>query len=342
MTAHRLLWRVAVVAVAALVIAAAAWIGAGLAGARSSGAPGPAGSGLPSVPGSLVPARGLVPAHGAYLGAFVQPMPDTQLGQISAVQSFEYRLGSPLQIVHVYHPWGTQFPALADKYFVDHGKILLLTWGGDPNTEAIMAGQDNAMIRATALAIKALHHPILMEFRHEMDRPGLQWTIHGPADYIAAWDHIRAIFAAVGATNVSWVWCPTGTGFQTGRAAAFYPGDNEVDWVCADVYSTATSQSLSEAALPFLRWASHHSKPVIIGEFGALGNQRGLAAWLTTAGQLPKADPQIKAMVYFDANGIDETGSAYQHWLGNQPAALSAFADLLRQPYFRPAVSGAP
>ena len=215
---------------------------------------------------------------------------------------------------------------------MDQGKILLLTWGGDPNTKAIIAGKDDAMIRARALAVKALDHPIMMEFRHEMDRPNLQWTIHGPADYIAAWDHVRAIFSAVGADNVSWVWCPTGTGFQDHRAAAFYPGNNEVDWICADVYSTSTAEPLSEAAAPFLRWASHHDKPVIIGEFGEMGSPPGLAAWLTAAGEIAENDHQIKAMAYFDANGVDSTGTSFELWLGDQPAALSAFAGLLDQP----------
>jgi hypothetical protein len=36
-------------------------------------------------------------------------------------------------------------------------------------------------------------------------------------------------------------------------------------------------------------------------------------------------------MAYFDANGIDATGQHYQHWLGDQPAALAVFADLLKQ-----------
>src|SRR5205807_510363 len=83
--------------------------------------------------------------------------------------------------------------AAADKFFVRHGKVLLLTWGGSPDTKAIIAGRDDAMIRARAAAVKRLGGPILMEFRHEMDRPNLQWTIHGPASYIKAWDHVRAI-----------------------------------------------------------------------------------------------------------------------------------------------------
>jgi len=283
----------------------------------------------------------LVPAHGAYLGAYVQPAQYTQQGQIDAFLAFEHRLGRSLQIVHIYTPWGTPFPALEDSYFAQHHKILLLTWGGDPNTQAIIAGRDDAMIAATARALKALHRPVMLEFRHEMDRPNLQWAVHSPADYIKAWDHIRDIFAAVGATNVTWVWCPTGYGFAMGRAQAFYPGNKEVDWVCADVYSADPAQSLSSMAAPFLRWAAQHPKPVIIGEFATSGNARAWATWLTAVGRLAESHPQIKAMVYFDANGTDSNGIPFSYWLGSEPRALSAFARLVAQPYFHPAVPGA-
>jgi hypothetical protein len=278
----------------------------------------------------------LVPASGAYLGAYVAPAAYTPASGISAFQSFEKELGGSLEIVHVYHPWGAAFPTPEDRHFVDQGKILLLTWGGDPNTRAIIAGKDDAMIRARAEAVKALGHPIMMEFRHEMDRPNLQWTIHGPADYIAAWDHIRAIFKAVGATNVSWVWCPTGQGFADGRAQPFYPGDNEVDWICADVYSTSASEPLSEAASAFLSWASHHDKPVMIGEFAVGGRPSTWASWLTGAAGLVKSDHQIKALVYFDANGTDSSGNRFFYRLAKQSPALTTFAGLVRQPYFRP------
>jgi hypothetical protein len=295
-----------------------------------------------AVPIGATGGESLVPHHGAYLGAYVQAKAYTEPAQINAFQSLERQIGRPLEIVHTYSPWPDAFPTPEDKYFVDQGKILLLTWGGDPNTEAIIAGKDDTMIRARAKALAALGHPILLEFRHEMDRPNLQWTIHGPAAYIAAWDHIRAIFKSVGATNVSWVWCPTGYGFQVGRAQAFYPGNSEVDWVCADVYSTSSSQSLREAASPFLHWASHHDKPVIIGEFAAGGNPSGWAGWLTRAGQLATTDHQIKAMVYFDANGTDSNGHPFHYWLGNHPAAIAAIRRLLEQPYFHPTAPNDP
>jgi hypothetical protein len=325
---------------------------AGCGGARDPGAAGPHATRSSGArprhrttvkpPPPTPPGESLIPASGAYLGAYVQPASYTGPGEIAAFGAFEHQLGRPLQVVHVYQRWGSSFPTQADRYFADHGKVLLLTWGGAPNTKAIIAGRDNAMIRATARALKALGHPILLEFRHEMDRPNLQWTIHGPAAYIAAWDHIRAIFAAVGATNVSWVWCPTGYGFQVGRAQAFYPGDREVDWVCADVYASSPAQSLTQAAGPFLRWASGHHKPVIIGEFAVGGNPGGWARWLAAAGRLARRDPQIKAMVYFDANGTDSNGHPFRYSLGGHPAALAAFARLLGQRYFRPAVPNDP
>ena len=180
----------------------------------------------------------------------------------------------------MYHRWGSPFPDAADRYFVRSGKVLLLTWSGTPNTRKIIAGDYDALIRSRAQAVKRLGRPILMEFRHEMDRPNLQWAVHGPTDYIAAWDHIRAIFAQVGATNVGWVWCPTGYGFAVGRAQAFYPGDNEVDWVCADIYSPSAAQSLQDAAAPFLSWARHTGKPILIGEFGVGGSPSTWPRWL--------------------------------------------------------------
>ncbi|HEX9526397.1 MAG TPA: hypothetical protein VF951_02790, partial [Streptosporangiaceae bacterium] len=187
--------------------------------------------------GAKGPAAPLMPASGAYLGAYVQPASYTPAGEIAAVRSFQQAVGAPITLVHTYHPWSSPFPDQADRYFVRSGKVLLLSWGGTPDTKKIIMGRYDTLIKARAEAVKRLGRPILMEFRHEMDRPNLQWAVHGPQNFIAAWDHIRAVFAQAGALNVGWVWCPTGWGFRDGRAQAFYPGNSEVDWVCADIYS---------------------------------------------------------------------------------------------------------
>jgi Glycosyl hydrolase family 26 len=285
------------------------------------------------------PAARLIPKSGAYLGAYVQPASYTPAGEIAAVRSFQQTIGASMTLVHTYHPWDNPFPDQADRYFVSSGKVLLLTWGGTPDTKKIIAGSYDAQIRARAEAVKRLGGPILMEFRHEMDRPNLQWAVHGPQNFIAAWDHIRAIFARAGALNVGWVWCPTGWGFRDGRAQAFYPGDSKVDWVCADIYSVSTTQTLQEAASQFLGWARHTHKPVLIGEFAVNGEPWAWSRWLLAAGALVKLDPQIKGMAYFDANGTDSQGRPFQYWLGSNPQALRAFGQLLSWSAFRPVLS---
>jgi hypothetical protein len=359
--------RAALVAGAAVIVAAGAAIGFQLAPSPTSHAPGAQGTTTPSPGGNQTTSPGsaghkstrpgtsgspraghtsppgtlaqqLVPSSGAYLGAYVEPSSYTDSGEIDAVRSFEQTLRRSISLVHVYHPWSDPFPSLADRHFVDSGKVLLMTWGGGADTRRIIAGDYDALIRARAEAIKALHRPILMEFRHEMDRGNLQRTVHGPAYYIAAWHHIRAIFTQVGATNVGWVWCPTGYGFMIGRAQPFYPGNNEVDWVCADVYSSSPGQSLQQAAAPFLQWAVHTGKPVIIGEFAVNGRPSSWANWLLAAGRLAETDHQIKAMAYFDANGTDSNGRPFHYWLGESQRAISSFAQMLAWQFFRPAM----
>jgi hypothetical protein len=283
----------------------------------------------------------LLPSAGAYLGAYVQPATYTTRGEIDAILSFERQLGRPLGLVHVYHPWDSPFPSPADKYFVRRAKALLLTWGGTPDTRTIAAGGYDALIRRRAEAVKHLGKPIMLEFRHEMDRTNLQGVVHSPADYIAAWDHIRAIFRAVGATNVSWVWCPTAYGFTIGRAQAYYPGNSEVDFVCADAYSPSPAVPLSIIASPFLAWAAQHPKPAIIGEFGVGGNPASWPAWLAAAGRLARGDTQIKAMSYFSGDGTDSNGQQYAYSMGGHAAATKAFARLLAEPYFVSRVPGA-
>ena len=36
--------------------------------------------------------------------------------------------------------------------------------------------------------------------------------------------------------NAGWVWCPLAVGFVDGPRAAVLPGDDQVDWLCADTY----------------------------------------------------------------------------------------------------------
>ena len=286
-----------------------------------------------------------MPGHGAYIGAYVEPATYSESDKIAAVQAFQSQLGRRLDIVHSYLKWWVPFPGPGQQAIMDQGSILLLSWtsGG---TRAIASGRDDGWIRRQARAMKAAHRPILLEWRWEMNRSVLYSQVGTPAEYVAAWDHIRSVFHQEHVRNVAWVWCPTSKGFEV-NGPAYYPGNSEVDWLCADIYPPAYPYTpFVDLADPFLAWAAHIAKPVMIGEYGApiTYSPQQRAAWLLGVAQLARLDPQIKALVYFDGN--PPANPRYgQYALDPGSAPLRAFRRIAREPYFnpsRPPGSGGP
>lgn len=299
---------------------------------QSTSAPIPRQTAQPVNGGGLAP-----PTSGILVGAAVQPDQYTQQGWIAAFQRFQTQMGRRLDIAHVYHTWDVPFPTLSDRELVRQGAILMISWAGT-DTRSIASGQYDEMIRERADAVKTLVAPILMQFRWEMDRPNLQSSIHSPADYIAAWVRIRRLFAQEGVTNVAWVWCPTAAGFALGRAQAYYPGDDQVDWVCATAYPPAGSyQPLAELLAAAAGWASQHGKPFMIGEFAALGDGTGRqATWISDAARWLKQQPNIKAAVYFDYDPVDSKSGQPIHYSLDRSQSVEVFRSILRDPYFNP------
>ena len=274
------------------------------------------------------------PATGAWVGAWVRPAAgaDDQSGRVAAVAAFEQSIGRPLDVVHVFHKWADDFPSSADLQFVQSGKVLLISWAGT-DLKTILSGSQDAIIKARADQVKALQTPVLLRWRWEMNRPNLQASIGTPADYVAAWKHIRAIFTTVGATNVGWVWCPLASGFTATNAPAYYPGDDQVDWLCTDVYGGPTNISFASVATDFTTWAAAHQKPIIIGEYGARSTDPDKAGWIRGATAFAVAHPQIKAMVYFNASRV-ENGTNRDFRVESAPAPLQAFKAMASEPYF--------
>src|SRR5947208_885142 len=81
---------------------------------------------------------------------------------------------------------------------------------------------------------------------------------------------IVTIFRNQGADNVRWVWCPNAWAFNDGTAQQFYPGDDFVDWTCADGYNWAPGRPRGQYP-PFMDifqgfygWASLKNKPIMV------------------------------------------------------------------------------
>ena len=275
------------------------------------------------------------PATGAWVGAWVKPVRATPLGRIAAVAQFEQTIGRPLDLVHVYHPWSQTFPDAADMAFLQQGKQLMISWAGT-STSAIISGVYDDMIRTRAESLKALGSPVLLRWRWEMNRPNLQSSIESPAQYVQAWKHIRAIFSQVGATNVGWVWCPLAGNFTSTNASAYYPGDDQVDWLCTDVYAIGSTKPFADVATDFMTWAAGHpGKPIIIGEYGSESTDPAAKqSWIEGATSFAKSHPQIKAMVYFDALR-SESGKQRDFRIDSSSSTLAAYKAMLADPWFR-------
>jgi hypothetical protein len=283
----------------------------------------------------------VTPATGAYVGAFASHGTATQQANIDDMNELDRQSCRPLDIAHVYLQWTKPFPSPAALAFIAQGRTLLVSWTGT-DTRVMASGAVDDIIRQRAQEISALGVPVFLEFRWEMDRPNLSSVVHSPSDYIAAWDRIRSIFTAAHVNNVAWVWCPTAGGFHNGTAAAYYPGDAEVDWTCTDAYPSpifgnAAVQPLSLLLAPFLSWARQHPKPIMIGEFGVPVRYSVAArvTWLDQAFALIASTPQIKAAVYFDAAAYGRPEEA-GYGLGDRSEVAAAFCRSVVEPTFRP------
>jgi hypothetical protein len=275
----------------------------------------------------------LMPARGAYFGAWVGPTDYTQQGRIQAVNALQQQIGRRLDIVHIYLQQDATFPTSSDLAFVRQGSMLLVSWALN-DSRGITAGRYDSTIRQRAREIKAIGKPVFLEWRWEMDRPNLRTQVGSAADYVAAWKHVRRIFAQQHTDNVAWVWCPTAHGFAGGYAGAYYPGDAQVDWICADAYPRGASlHPFANVVQPFLAWASHHPKPIMIGEYGVPQrySPQERAQWLRSAAQTILSHPRIKALVYFDGPGV-HPGSNFILDGGS----LQAFRGIAGNRYFNP------
>jgi beta-mannanase len=147
------------------------------------------------------------------------------------------------------------------------------------------------------------------------------------ADFVNAWRRVVDIFRQEGVTNVAWVWVPNSItkappSWEADNAAAYYPGDDYVDWMGVDHYDYGPP-SLMDALYDF---AVEHDKPVFVSEWG-VRSPAGLTPaqdqqWLNNMFDYFESHPKIKAIDYFNYNNADPTQETPAHmanhvWLYN-------------------------
>jgi hypothetical protein len=258
---------------------------------------------------------------------------------------FESNAGKRVSIEHWGQCWGCTFDSGIANVVVGRGDIPAVDWASDSSISdaAIASGTADSYLTSMAVAMKAFAHPIFLLFDEEMNG---SWYPYSPgvngntaASFVAAWRHIHDIFAQVGATNVTWVWCPNVDAGTLTPMSQLYPGDGYVDWTGLNGYNWGGTQWQSFSSVfsgsynALLQIAP--SKPIMIGEFASEENGGSKAAWITDAlgTQIPQNFPKIKAVLWFNWR-IYEKGQYWNWEIESSSASQQAFANAIASPYF--------
>jgi beta-mannanase len=333
-------WRWGAVAVTPLLLATAISSPLLSSGASTSVAGTPAVANAPGIPAS----------GQAYLGAFVDPTgqaltsSDPNGGvagvaqELSALPSLNQSLARPLSIVPVSMGWGDALPqSQLDQVFAS-GAMPMITWNCGDIDNNVSAGADDALISGLANQLAASGMPIFLRWFADpnLDSAASRACLgtDGATGYVQAYQHIHALFAAAGASNVSFVWSVDTTDGGDPQWGSYYPGESAVDWIAADGYDESSSPPpAGTVSAEFGTWYSQFStdgKPLMISGTGALpGTQSQYIQQLAT--ELPTQFPLVQSLIYTDAPDM-ANGNQYQL----DTIGLTSFGDLSQQAFLRP------
>jgi mannan endo-1,4-beta-mannosidase len=283
---------------------------------------------------------------------------------MGAVSKFEAMTGKSASVINFSSPFADcsnspcsfyDFPQQEMERIRQHGSIPFFSWGSqstpaslnepDFQLSDVIAGRYDSYIRSWAEAAREWGHPFFLRFDWEMNGNWFAWMegVNGnqPGEYVTAWRHVHDIFTSVGATNVSWVWCPNvDPGHKLRNLASLYPGDEYVDWTGLDGYNFGINPAAPRGWMTFNQlFRSTYdeiteeiapSKPLIISEVGCSEDGGSKAQWIAEALTSARTEyPQLRGLLWFEKydDGMDwpiETSSS----------ATAAFAEGIQNPAY--------
>ncbi|MGH2874592.1 MAG: glycosyltransferase family 2 protein [Solirubrobacteraceae bacterium] len=260
-----------------------------------------------------------------------------QPADLRQVTEFERQAGVKVGILMWYADWRTPPPSRAQlDAIAGRGAIPEITWepwsaavGGSTQPafalRRIVAGRFDRYIRAWATRLASFGHPIWLRLAQEMNGNWYPWGVgvngNRPREFVAAWRHVHAIFAAAGARNVRWVWSPVG-----GAPASLYPGAGEVNILGVTCLNGGTSlfrhRWRSFAAICGNSIDALHrlgpGLPIQISEVATDGAGGSRASWIAGTFADLAHRPEVRSLIWFDMRQAAD-------WTLSQPSALAAF-----------------
>jgi Glycosyl hydrolase family 26 len=287
---------------------------------------------------------------------------------MNAIYKFEHMVGKTVSLLSFSTPFAecstppcrlSSFPTTPMQDLRNHGAIPFLNWSSSASPEsadqqpyrlaAIIDGSLDSYIRGFAESARKWRHPFFLRFDWEMNGFWFPWSegLNGnqSGEFVTAWRHVHDIFAEVGATNATWVWCPN-VDFtrELLTLKSQYPGDDYVDWTCLDGFNWGKRQHsagwqtfnevFSETYRRVLKIAP--GKPLVIGETASNEVGGSKPQWIRNLLRIvPSRYRKVRGMIWFD---VDDRNT---HWpVESSRKSLDAFSQGIRRRPYRPSLFG--
>ena len=275
--------------------------------------------------------------------------------QVTAIENLEADLGTTLPLVRVFDRWDSKIDNTYNNFIVDGGRQIMIsikpqteagqviTWNQVANAAPGSAHHDQ-MVRL-AREINALDGEVWLAFHHEPEAGDFsRWG--DSDDFQAAWRNFHSVLEAQG-VDAQWVWTMTGWSFsvQTSdqrSAGKWYPGNDVVDVVGADIYNWNSCRNPNEGWRdmkgpldPVIEFADARGKLAGLPEFGVHAAGAAKAEWLRETRDLfkqPYYAERLALVSYFDSPGAVDTCD----WpLQTSAQSFAVASEIANDPFFQ-------
>jgi hypothetical protein len=282
----------------------------------------------------------------------------TDENAISSIQRLEGLLEQPLRSVRMYSLWDDPFPAADHLWLQGSGRMIVMSikpLRGDGSIirwaeladAPVGSARYNEMV-GWARNIASFGDRIGVIFHHEPESKN-NLDFGSALDFKRAWSRFVTITRAEGASNATFIWTMTDVAFTVAgedrrMATLWYPGDEVVDAIGADIYNWydcregvgGTWLTFAELTEPLRQFGLlHPNKPVWLPEFGTVEDKQRKGRkgeWFEQAtATLGKPEyKQFAGAIYF--NHLDASFPYCEWWINSSPTSLAAFAAMGRTP----------
>ncbi len=287
----------------------------------------------------------LPPSAGAYHGVFANIPEFPVAGDVKRLTtSFETLVGKEVALTIVGDEWinGIKFPTALVNDAKAEGKVPVVhirPWsvktkflGEDArySLQRIIDGRFDNELRVYARAVKDHLGPVMISFAPEANGEWYPWSgsfagagvttsygdrtvADGPERYRDAYRHLINIFRSERVENATWVFHVSSGSAPVAawnNLAAYYPGNDYIDWLAVSVYSAQVASDYwydftAGLDAPYSELALlSPDKPIAVLEYGTIEDRQSpfrKSDWMTAALTSVKGGqyPRVKAMAYW-------------------------------------------